>query len=68
MDCIPEEKFVRSYRRAKRSEETERAVRQHRERSLTYWYDDDGPLVPHECFLLKTGAHILSALDAVMET
>ena len=61
------EKFVRSYRRAKRAEETERADTQHRERSLTYWYDDDGTLVLHGRFPPETGARILSALDAAME-
>ena len=61
------EKFVRSYRRAKRAEETEHADVQHRERSLTYWYDDDGTLVLYGRFPPETGARILSALDAAME-
>lgn len=62
------EKFVRSYRQAKRSEETEHADRRHRERSRTYWCDDDGTLALHGRFLPETGTRIPSALDAVMET
>ena len=61
------EKFVRSYRRAERAEETAQANTQHRERSLTYWYDDDGTLVLSGRFPPETGARILSALDAAME-
>ena len=61
------DKFVRSYRRAKQAEETEYADGQHRERSLTYWYEDDGTLVLHGRFPPETGACILSALDAAME-
>ena len=61
------EKFVRSYRRAKRAEETAQADTQHRERSLTYWYDDEGMLVLSGRFPPETGARILSALDAAME-
>ena len=61
------EKFVRSYRQAKRAEETERADVQHRERSLTYWYVDDASLVPHGRFPPEVGARILSALDAAMD-
>ena len=61
------EKFVRLYRQAERAVETERADSQHRERSLTYWYEDDGSLVLHGRFPPETGARILSALDAAME-
>ena len=61
------EKFVRLYRQAELAVETERADTQHRERSLTYWYEDDGSLVLHGRFPPETGARILSALDAAME-
>ena len=61
------EKFVRLYRQAERAVETERADTQHRERSLTYWYEDDGSLVLHGRFPPETGARILSAFDAAME-
>ena len=44
------EKFVRLYRQAKRAEETEGADTQHRERSLTWWYEHDGCLVLHGRF------------------
>ena len=61
------EKFVRLYRRAERAQETERADAQHKDRELTYWYEDDGTLVLHGRFPPETGARILSALDAAME-
>ena len=61
------EKFVRLYRRAERAQETERADAQHKDRELTYWYEDDGALVLHGRFPPETGARILSALDAAME-
>ena len=61
------EKFVRLYRQAKRAEETEGADTQHRERSLTWWYEHDGGLVLHGRFPPEIGARILSALDAAME-
>ena len=61
------EKFVRRYRRAERAQETERADAQHKDRELTYWYEDDGALVLHGRFPPETGARILSALDAAME-
>ena len=61
------EKFVRLYRQAERAQETEHADTRHRERSLTYWYEDDGTLVLHGRFPPETGARILSALDAAME-
>jgi len=61
------EKFVRLYRRAERAQETERADAQHRNRELTYWYEDDGTLVLRGRFPPETGARILSALDAAME-
>ena len=67
VDSIPIEKFIRSYCQAKRSEETEHADCQHRERSRTYWYHDDGTLALHARFLPETGTRIRSALDAVME-
>ena len=60
------EKFVRLYRRAERAAETERADAQHKDRELTYWYEDDGTLVLHGRFPPETGARILSALDAAM--
>ena len=61
------EKFVRLYRRAERAQETEHADAQHKDRELTYWYEDDGTLVLHGRFPPETGARILSALDAAME-
>ncbi len=61
------EKFVRLYRQAERAQESERTDAQHRDRELTYWYEDDGRLVLHGRFPPETGARILSALDAAME-
>ncbi len=61
------EKFVRLYRRAERAQETEHVNAQHKDRELTYWYEDDGTLVLHGRFPPETGARILSALDAAME-
>ena len=61
------EKFVRLYRQAERAQETEHADGQHKDRELTYWYEDDGTLVLHGRFPPETGARILSALDAAME-
>ena len=62
------EKFVRLYRRAEPAQETGRADAQHKDRELTYWYEDDGTLVLRGRFSPETGARILSALDAAMET
>jgi hypothetical protein len=39
------EKLVRLYRGVKRIEESEQACRQHEDRSLQYYYDEDGTLV-----------------------
>ena len=61
------EKFVRLYRRARWTEETERADAQHQERALTYWHEDDGTVVVHGRFPSEMGARILSALDAAMD-
>ena len=61
------EKFVRLYRQAERAQETEHADTRHRERSLAYWYEEDGTLVLHGRCPPETGARILSALDAAME-
>lgn len=59
--------IVRLYRRAERVQETEHADGQHKDRELTYWYEDDGTLVLHGRFPPESGARILSALDAAME-
>ena len=61
------EKFVHLYRQAERAEETEHADAQHKDRGLTYWYEDDSTLVLQGRFPPETGARILSALDAAME-
>ena len=60
------EKFVRLYRRAKQTEETERADAQHENRGLTFWHEDDGTVVLHGRFPPEMGARILNALDTAM--
>ena len=60
------EKFVRLYRRARRTEETERADAQHENRGLTFWHEDDGTVVLHGRFPPEMGARILNAFDAAM--
>ena len=60
------EKFVRLYRRAKRTEETARADAQHEHRGLTFWHEDDGTVVLHGWFPPEMGARIPGALDAAM--
>ena len=53
-----------AYRQAQREEESERTDTQHKERLLTYWYEDDCTLMLHGRFPPETGARFLSALDA----
>ncbi len=61
------EKIVRGYRRADRLNDPEAVLRQHRERGLRWWVDEDGMLVLHGRFPPEEGALILRALEAVQQ-
>jgi len=61
------EKVVSSYRRAKRLQDPETTNKQHRDRSLDYYYDADGSLVIKGRFPAEKGALIVKALEMAME-
>ena len=61
------EKTVRCLRRAHQVEELSREARQQANRSVTYYYDDDGSLVLKACLPAEIGAVLIKALDAGME-
>jgi hypothetical protein len=61
------ERVVRAYRRCKRVDELQRAQRQHAERAVSCWYDDDGMLVIEARLAPEQGALVVQALDAAMD-
>ncbi len=60
------EKLVRSYRWMERQEELERSNKQHEERSLDYYYADDGSLVIKVRLPAEQGA-LVKAIDEAVE-
>ena len=62
------EKLVRLYRGVKRNEEREKAQRQHVERSLQYYYDEDGSLVIRAKLPPEQGAVVVKALEAAVDS
>ncbi len=62
------EKTVRAFRRAKEAEELTREAQQQVNRFLSYSYDDDGSLILKARLPAETGALVLKALHAAMES
>lgn len=60
------EKLVRSYRRARESEELSREARQHATRQVSYFYDEDGSLILKCRLPAEMGALVIKALDAAV--
>jgi hypothetical protein len=60
------EKLVRLYRGVKRIEECERC-RQHEDRSLQYYYDEDGTLVIKAKLPPEQGAVVLNAIETAVD-
>ena len=61
------ERIVRGWRRVNRAAEAEEAVRRHRSRALTVYYDDDGMVVIRGRLEPEAGALLLRALEAAGE-
>ncbi len=61
------ETVVRHYRRAQQAEQLSREARQQANRSLHYWYDDDGSLVIKARLPALGGAMVVKALEAAMQ-
>ena len=62
------ETLVRGYRRAQQAEELSREAQQHANRSLSYWFADDGSLILKCRLPAVAGATLIKALDAAIET
>ncbi len=60
------ETIVRLYRRAQQAEELSREKRQHRNRSVSYHFDEDGSLVLRAQLPAVAGATLLKALEVAM--
>jgi hypothetical protein len=60
------ETLVRQFRRVQEVEELSREARQHANRRLTYFYDEDGSLVIKARLSAETGALVLNALEAAV--
>ena len=58
------EKLVRAFRRATESQELSREARQHSNRSLSWFHDEDGSLVIKARLPAEAGAVFLKALEA----
>jgi len=61
------ERLVRHYRRCQRLEAAREAFAQHRERTVNYWFDDDGSLVLHARLAPEVGAVLKKALELAAE-
>ena len=59
---------MRAYRRADRLAEAEQAMDSHAARELTYYRNDDGSLVIRARLPAETGAVVLQALNAILDT
>jgi hypothetical protein len=57
------ERLVRYYRRAQESEEVSREVQQQTNRSLQYWFDEDGSLVIKGRLPAQAGALLVKAIE-----
>jgi hypothetical protein len=61
------ESLASRYRKVKRSQETQAANEQYRDRSLNWYYDEDGSLVIKGRFPAEQGALLLKALQLGMD-
>ena len=61
------ETLVRQFRRVQEVEELSREQRQHANRSLTWFHDDDGSLIIKARLPAESGALFLKALDAALD-
>ncbi|CAN5314488.1 HNH endonuclease signature motif containing protein [soil metagenome] len=61
------ETLVREYRSVIRVDELERADKQHEQRDLSWYWDDDGSLVVHGRLPPEQGALFIKSLDAARE-
>jgi hypothetical protein len=62
------ERLVQGFRRAQEAEELSREARQHANRGVSYWFAEDGSLVLKGRLPAATGAILIKALDAALET
>jgi Domain of unknown function (DUF222)/HNH endonuclease len=62
------ETLVRQYRRAQEAEELSREARQHANRGLSYFYDDDGSLVLKGRLPAEVGVLLLKAIEAAVQS
>jgi len=62
------ERLVRGYRRAQEAEELSREARQHANRSLSYWFAEDGSLILKARLPAVAGAMLIQALNAAIES
>ena len=60
------ETLVRQFRRVQEVEELSREARQHAQRGLTYFHDNDGSLVVKLQLTAESGALLLHALEAAL--
>ncbi len=61
------ERLVRGYRRAQQAEELSREAQQHANRSVSYWFAEDGSLILKARLPALAGAMLIQALDAALE-
>ena len=61
------ERLVRGFRRAQEAAELSREAQQHANRSLSYWFADDGSLMLKGRLPAVAGALLIKALDAALE-
>jgi hypothetical protein len=61
------EATVRGFRQAMQAEDLSREAQQQANRSVQYWYDDDGSLVLRARLPALAGAALVKALEAAME-
>jgi Domain of unknown function (DUF222)/HNH endonuclease len=61
------ERLVSGYRRAQQAEELSREARQHINRSVSYWFAEDGSLILKATLPALQGAALIKALDAAID-
>jgi hypothetical protein len=61
------ERLVRGYRRAQQAEEISREAQQQINRSVNYWFDEDGSLILKARLPAAAGAMLIQALDAALD-
>jgi hypothetical protein len=61
------ERLVRGYRRARQAEELSREAQQHANRSVSYWYAEDGSLILNARLPAVAGAMLIQALNAALK-